>query len=112
MRQDVAARYSTGLKDTVKVPHVPDGYTSAWAQYSILSERKKELMARLQEAKIPTAVYYPRPLHLQTAFSFLGYITGSMPVSEQASETIFSLPMHPYLNSNDQEKIIGCIVRQ
>jgi UDP-2-acetamido-2-deoxy-ribo-hexuluronate aminotransferase len=109
MRQEVAARYRAGLKDSVKVPHVPDGYISAWAQYSIISDNKKDIMARLQEAKIPTAVYYPRPLHLQTAFAFLGYKEGSMPVSEQASATIFSLPMHPYLNSNDQGKIIGCI---
>ena len=110
MRQDVAARYSAGLKNAVKVPHVPDGYTSAWAQYSIISDRKKDLMARLQTAGIPTAVYYPRPLHLQTAFAFLGYAEGSMPVSEQAAGTIFSLPMHPYLNTEEQQKVIDCII--
>jgi len=109
MRQQVAARYSAGLKSVVKVPHVPDGYTSAWGQYSIISDRKNKLMANLQEAKIPTAVYYPRPLHIQTAFAFLGYKEGSMPVSEQSSATIFSLPMHPYLNTEDQKKIISCI---
>jgi UDP-2-acetamido-2-deoxy-ribo-hexuluronate aminotransferase len=109
MRQQVAARYSAGLKGSVKVPHVPDGYTSAWAQYSIISDHKKELMGRLQETKIPTAVYYPRPLHLQTAFANLGYAEGSMPVSEQASATIFSLPMHPYLCKEDQDRITACI---
>lgn len=110
-RQEVAARYSEGLKKSVKVPHVPPGYRSAWAQYSIVSDRKKELMARLQTAGIPTAVYYPRPLHLQTAFSSLGYIEGSMPVSEKTSGTIFSLPMHPYLSTQDQDKILDCIIR-
>jgi UDP-2-acetamido-2-deoxy-ribo-hexuluronate aminotransferase len=111
MRQDVASRYSEGLKKVVKVPHVPPGYRSAWAQYSIVSDRKKELMARLQNAGIPTAVYYPRPLHLQTAFSSLGYSAGSMAVSEKTSDTIFSLPMHPYLNIEDQDNIINCLTK-
>jgi UDP-2-acetamido-2-deoxy-ribo-hexuluronate aminotransferase len=108
-RQEVAARYSEGLRNIVKVPHVPTGYRSSWAQYSIVSDRKKELMSRLQNAGIPTAVYYPRPLHLQTAFSSLGYIEGSMAVSEKTSNTIFSLPMHPYLSRQDQDRIIECI---
>jgi dTDP-4-amino-4,6-dideoxygalactose transaminase len=109
-RQEVASRYSAGLKEIVKVPHVPSGYQSAWAQYSIISNSKEELMARLQAAGIPTAVYYPRPLHLQTAFEYLGYETGSMPVSEQTSSTIFSLPMHPYLSQEDQDTIIKPLV--
>jgi len=110
-RQEVAARYSEGLKKVVKVPHVPAGYRSAWAQYSIISERKKELMSRLQNAGIPTAVYYPRPLHLQTAFSSLGYTEGSMAISEKTADTIFSLPMHPYLSTQDQDRIIDCIIK-
>jgi len=110
-RQEVSARYSEGLKNAVKVPQVPEGYRSAWAQYSIVSDRKKELMTQLQNAGIPTAVYYPRPLHLQTAFSFLGYTEGSMEVSEKTSDTIFSLPMHPYLSTQDQDKIIDCIIK-
>jgi len=110
-RQEVAARYSEGLKNAVKVPHVPPGYRSAWAQYSIISERKKGLMARLQNAGIPTAVYYPQPLHLQTAFSYLGYKPESMPVSEKVSGRIFSLPMHPYLDEADQQRIMHTILQ-
>jgi len=110
LRQEVAARYSEGLKNSVKVPAVPEGYTSAWAQYSIVSERKAELMKRLQSKGIPTAVYYPRPLHLQTAFGSLGYAEGSIPISERMSDHIFSLPMHPYLNIQDQKMIIDCIL--
>lgn len=109
-RQVVAQRYSDGLKDVVGVPHIPDGYRSAWAQYSILSDNKNEMMRTLKENGIPTAVYYPKPLHLQTAFSYLGYESGSMPVSERASEKIFSLPMHPYLNQDDQGKIIDTLL--
>jgi UDP-2-acetamido-2-deoxy-ribo-hexuluronate aminotransferase len=110
-RQKVAARYSEGLKNSVKVPYVPPGYRSAWAQYSIVSEKKKELMTRLHNEGIPSAVYYPRPLHLQTAFSYLGYKPGSLPVSEKMSDTIFSLPMHPYLDTLEQQYIIDCIVK-
>jgi UDP-2-acetamido-2-deoxy-ribo-hexuluronate aminotransferase len=109
-RQIVAQRYSDGLRNTVKVPEIPEGYKSAWAQYSILSDNKEQLMGKLKENGIPTAVYYPKPLHLQTAFSYLGYKEGSMPVSEEMSTKIFSLPMHPYLSEEDQEKIIQTIV--
>jgi len=108
-RQVVAQLYSEGLKEAVDVPYIPEGYQSAWAQYSILSDNKTEMMGKLKENGIPTAVYYPKPLHLQTAFAYLGYEPGSMPVSESASEKIFSLPMHPYLNQNDQDRIIDII---
>ncbi len=63
----------------------------------------------LKEAGIPTAVYYPKPLHLQTAFSGLGYKKGDFPISEDFSSRIFSLPMHPYLDAADQKKIAQLI---
>jgi len=109
MRQAVALRYSEGLKNSVSVPYIPEGYMSVWAQYSILSDKKDTCMQNLTKAGIPTAVYYPKPLHLQTAFSYLGYKKGSMPVSEQIAEKIFSIPMHPYLNQEDQDKIMTII---
>ena len=62
-------------------------------------------MDKLKEAGIPTAIYYPKPLHLQTAFSYLGYRQGEFPVSEYVSERIFSLPMHPYLDQDAQLEI-------
>lgn len=108
-RQEVAARYSSALKGVVKVPHVPDGLLSAWAQYSVVTEKRELCLARLKEAGIPTAIYYPRPLHLQTAFAHLGYCPGDFPVAEQMSERIFSLPMHPYLDAGDQAKIIDAV---
>jgi len=108
-RQEVAARYSTALKDIVKVPHVPDGLLSAWAQYAVLTDKRDSYLNKLKELGIPTAVYYPRPLHLQTAFSHLGYRQGDFPVAEQTSDRIFSLPMYPYLDSSDQHKIIEAV---
>ncbi len=105
-RQEVAARYSDALIDVIKIPRVPDGFRSAWAQYSVVSDRRAHFMDKLKESGIPTAIYYPRPLHMQTAFSHLGYSTGEFPVSEYLSERIFSLPMHPYLDPDSQNKIV------
>jgi UDP-2-acetamido-2-deoxy-ribo-hexuluronate aminotransferase len=68
-------------------------------------EHRKRLQEGLKQAEIPTAVYYPKPLHLQTAFSHLGYKEGDFPHSEDASRRIFSLPMHPYLKLEEQETI-------
>ncbi|MFY4730994.1 DegT/DnrJ/EryC1/StrS family aminotransferase [Nitrospira sp. BLG_2] len=108
-RQEVAARYSTAFKMLMKVPHVPDGLLSAWAQYSLVVEGRDRYLAKLKELGIPTAIYYPRPLHLQTAFARLGYKAGDLPVSEQLSDRIFSLPMHPYLDRQDQDRIIEAV---
>ncbi len=108
-RQKVADRYSQALKDVVEVPYVSPDCTSIWAQYSVLSDRKAALQQKLKEAGVPTAVYYPLSLHLQGAFAHLGYKPGDFPVSEHASERIFSLPMHPYMTAAVQEAIIQAI---
>ena len=111
LRQKVATRYSKLLSSPsngLVVPHVAPEYQSVWAQYSILSRdenHRSELQSKLQEAGIPTAIYYPKPLHLQTAFQNLGYKAGDFVVSEDCAGRIFSLPMHPYLSAEDQEKI-------
>lgn len=107
LRQHVAQNYNKLLSpfSSLLTPHTPEGMRSAWAQYSILAKDEKhrfDLMKRLQDNGIPTAIYYPTPLHLQTAFSALGYKKGDFPVSEDCSERIFSLPMHPYLTEKDQ----------
>jgi len=110
-RDEVAGNYSKLLSDGeahVVVPRVPTGYSSVWAQYSILAKdegHRTGLQSKLKEAGIPTAIYYPKPLHLQQAFQSLGYKRGDFPVSEDAASRIFSIPMHPYLSSKDQERI-------
>ena len=110
LRQKVARQYSQLLnqQDEVQAPAVPEEITSAWAQYSVLAKdenHRTQLQAKLREAGIPTAIYYPKPLHLQTAFKSLGYEEDDFPVSEDFSGRIFSLPMHPYLSNSDQEII-------
>ena len=110
LRQEVAQRYAELLKENKSItpPHVPAGYRSAWAQYSILAkdrDHRSVLQKKLQENKIPTAIYYPKPLHLQTTFAFLGYAPGAFPVSEDSANRIFSIPMHPCLLAADQTNI-------
>lgn len=111
MRQEVADRYSRMLAGSVKVPKVLAGNSSAWAQYSVLHPRRDDIINKLRENGIPTAVYYPIPLHLQEAFAGLGYRRGDFPVAEKIAGEIFSLPMHPYLEKQAQEKISGIITK-
>jgi UDP-2-acetamido-2-deoxy-ribo-hexuluronate aminotransferase len=108
-RQKVAQRYSEALHPLVEVPLVDPACTSVWAQYSVLSPHREALLQKLQQAQIPTAIYYPLPLHLQRVFTHLGYKPGDFPVSESASRRIFSLPMHPYLGPADQDRIIQAL---
>ncbi len=116
LRQRVAKRYSTllGSISHIQVPSIPQGASSAWAQYSILAtgeQQRTESQNILKEAGIPTAIYYPQPLHLQSAFNSLGYKKGDFPVSEDCAQRIFSLPMHPYLTEAEQQKIADNIGR-
>ena len=109
LRQEVARRYNEALKDYVKVPFVKDHNISVWAQYSILHPRREKILEKLKENGIPTAIYYPKPLHLQEAFSYLGYRKGDFPVSEKIADEIFSIPMHPYLTPEEQDRIAAAI---
>jgi UDP-2-acetamido-2-deoxy-ribo-hexuluronate aminotransferase len=108
-RQEVAGRYHEALKERVVVPFVEPHCASVWAQYSVQHERRAELLEKLTQAGIPSAIYYPLPLHLQGAFVHLGHKKGDFPVSEKAAGRIFSLPMHPYLTERDQELIVGIL---
>ena len=98
-RNRVAKLYTEWLSphEALQTPYIPEGLQSAWAQYSILTDRREDMQSALKAKGIPTAVYYPKPLHLQTAFAGLGYEEGDFPASELAARRIVSLPMHPYL---------------
>lgn len=109
LRRQVAARYSEGLSGKFVTPSVPEGFASAWAQYSIQSENRDATVAELSKAGIPSAIYYRTPLHLQSAFTFLGYQRGDFPVSEEVAGRILSLPMHPYLGEEEQERIVTAL---
>jgi UDP-2-acetamido-2-deoxy-ribo-hexuluronate aminotransferase len=114
LRQEAATRYTSRFTPpgALAAPFIPAGFTSVWAQYSLLAEHeaaRSRYMDQLKENGIPTAIYYPKPLHLQTAFLGLGYRPGVFPVSEDCASRIFSLPMHPYLSEEDQERIISAL---
>jgi len=114
-RNEVAHRYNSLLAacKSLTTPRVPEGYVSVWAQYSLLAKNedaRTALLKKLQDNKIPTAIYYPKPLHRQTAYAYLGYGEGAFPVSEDAASRIFSLPMHPYLKEEDQKEISTILI--
>lgn len=114
LRQQVAAKYAQLLagQPKIKTPEISAGYKSAWAQYSVLAEdqaSRAALMDLLNKNGIPTAIYYPKPLHLQSAFSGLGYRAAAFPIAEDCARRIFSLPMHPYLQVQDQQRIAATL---
>ena len=109
LRQCVAEQYSKSLKDHVNIPKIAEDCTSVWAQYSITSEYRDAIRAALSVKQIPTAMYYPTPIHLSTAYAHLDHQVGDFPVSESLSKTMFSLPMHPYLEKHQIDIICGVI---
>lgn len=110
LRQQVAARYDSGLRDIVEVPALVEGATSVWAQYTLVLDDRDVVAAKLKERGIPTAIYYPRPLHRQTAYQDFPMAPGGLPVSEELSGRVLSLPMHPYLDAATQDRIIAALV--
>jgi len=97
----VAAWYTDALKDTVKTPMIPKGYYSSWAQYTIQVESEQArtvLQQKLKEQGIPTMIYYPKPMHEQTAYKDLKHYT-DCPVTERLCKTVLSLPMDGYKQS-------------
>jgi dTDP-4-amino-4,6-dideoxygalactose transaminase len=116
-RQRVAETYNRLIGEaglSLVTPYIPEGYVSAWAQYSVLardSAERQRLQSSLAEAGIPTMIYYPKSLHLQTAFEGLGYERGDFPVSEELGERIFSLPMHPYLDDGKIAEIVTALAK-
>ena len=107
-RNRVAARYAAGLSDVVAVPKVIEGGVSVWAQYTIEVGDRDGLIAHLKGHEIPTAVYYPIPIHRQDVYSAYP-APGGLPVTDAKAGKVMSLPMHPYLTPEDQDAIIAAI---
>ena len=112
LRQVVAARYAEGLAAHCRsVPRVIEGGVSTWAQYVIEHDDRDGLAAHLRALGIPTAVYYPVPMHLQRPYADYPCAPGGLPVSEAAAERVLALPMHPYLDAAVQERIVDAVRR-
>jgi UDP-2-acetamido-2-deoxy-ribo-hexuluronate aminotransferase len=101
IRESIAKRYDEEFADAVATPQRVPESSSAWAQYSILTENRDRVADHLRGCGVPTAIYYPVPMHLQPAYREFGEGEGSMPVSERICNEILSLPIHPYLGEDD-----------
>ena len=95
------------------MPVVPEGYESVWAQYTIrLAPGKRDGLARaLQAEGIPTAIYYAKPLHKQTAYRDFPVAAAGLSVSERLADEVISLPMHAYLDEVTQDRIVDAVKR-
>lgn len=111
-RQTVAKRYEEGLSSKYETPYVPEGLKSIWAQYTLKlasSQEREAFQARAKAAGVPTVVYYPVPLHLQTAYKEFPADPAGLGVSTDLAGRVVSLPMHPYLSPEVQNKIIEAV---
>jgi len=108
-RERLARHYDARLKDRLVVPPRIAGSQSAWAQYSVVTENRDTVAASLKERGIPTAIYYPLPMHMQPAYQAFGNGGGSLPVSEALSKSILSLPMHPYMEEATADRVCDAI---
>ena len=112
-RDAVAARYHDGLRDLAIVPDLAEGMASVWAQYTIRvpAGHRRGVIARLQAEGIPTAIYYPKPLHRQEAFRGCLVAGNGLPMTDRLAEEVLSLPMHAYLDEPTQDRIIESVRR-
>ncbi|MBI4977153.1 MAG: DegT/DnrJ/EryC1/StrS family aminotransferase [Spirochaetes bacterium] len=105
-RRKRAAIYNAGLAGSLTVPVIDKGNESVYAQYCIRSPKRAAIIEGLGRNGIPTAIYYPKALHLMECFANLGYKKGDMPVSEKVSEDIFALPIYNEMPKEDQDTVI------
>ena len=112
-RGKVAERYAAGLDDVATVPRVGNESSSVWAQYTIrlAPGQRDALAAALKSQGIPTAIYYAKPLHRQSAYRDFPVVAGGLPVSDQLAGEVISLPMHAYLEPPDQDRIVEAVRR-
>ena len=110
-RDRAARRYADGLRDVCIVPVVPEGMTSIWAQYTIRLKpgARDGLAVKLKAQGIPTAIYYPRPLHRLEAYKRFPVADNGIPTTDQLSEEVISLPMHAYLDAATQDRVIEAV---
>jgi dTDP-4-amino-4,6-dideoxygalactose transaminase len=110
-RNRVARRYFEALGNVVEVPRVTEGNVSVWAQYTIRLPHgdRDGFAAKLKAHGVPTAIYYPRSLHQQTAYRHYPVAEGGLPVSENLSANVISLPMHAYLEAPAQDRVIEAV---
>ena len=109
-RNRIARRYNEALgkSNRIRVPHVIEGANSTWAQYTIQVPDRDKLQADLKAKGVPTAVYYPIPLSHQKGYSH--FPSAPIPTTEDISNTVVSLPMHPYMDAETQDRVIAAVL--
>lgn len=110
-RQRIAARYSKLLAGAVDTPVVRDDRTSVWAQYTVKSKVRDKIVSTLTAEKIPTSVFYPKPIHVQPAYRAFPVADGGLLATEKLSREAVSLPMHAYLSDADQDRVVDAVRR-
>lgn len=109
-----AEKYTELLKGRVKTPVVPEGFYSSWAQYTLQLESREQrdgLQAALKESSIPSMIYYPKPMHRQQAFADLHCDDAEYGNTIRLCDTVLSLPMHPYMEDEDVEKVAAEVLK-
>ena len=110
-RQAVANQYATVLKNLVETPIIREGNQSTWAQYTVklsVNQDRKQIQNILKDSRVPTAIHYPKPLHRQDPYKKYLTATPVLKNTDELSQTVLSLPMHPYLDFSDDyvEKLL------
>lgn len=108
-RDQIAIRYSDSLNGLVNIPKLINGAFSSWAQYTVRVRNRDLLASKLKELGIPTAIYYPRPLHTQSPYKNSCLPLTGLPISEKLAGEVLSLPMSPYLSEADQNRIVSSL---
>ncbi len=111
-RQQIADRYNKMLEDIVTTPKLADAATSSWAQYVIRlpeGSDRSAIQADLAKKGVPTAIYYPRPMHTQPVYSHYPISTSGLTLSEKMAGDVLALPMHPYLEKDTQIRIVQAL---
>lgn len=112
-RNEVASRYNERLSNVVEIPAISPGYRSVWAQYTIKlldGDERHLVQCRLKQSGVPTAIYYPTPLHLQPAYSDALTDPAGLPNAEELSTRVLSLPIHAYLDKGIQHYIVDATI--
>jgi dTDP-4-amino-4,6-dideoxygalactose transaminase len=106
-RRAAASRYRSMLQSVpgVVAPYEPENSKAVYHLYVVRVGNRDQVMAQLAEAGIGTGIHYPVPVHLQSAYSFLGYRKGDLPLTEKLASEILSLPMFPHLTAEDQQRV-------
>lgn len=105
---DIAKKYSEKLKNKFIIPKIPDNYFSSWAQYTILCEnetQRNKAKNVLNDNDIPSMIYYPKGMHAQKCFANMGFDSADYINTIEATKRVLSLPMHPYLEDSDIERV-------